>query len=218
MQVLSRVLSFAIDPLGKVTINPCTGIKRLYQGDSDSIAIKQVASRELGFAVELAAHSGLRMADLIRVSWSHVREHAIVFATSKSRGRREVIIPLHAGLREVLARLPRRATTILTNTLHRPWTAGGLDGAFRPAKERSAIADSNLHWHDLRGTCATKLYLADVSQRAIAEILGWDEATVERIIRKYMSCSAATQSGRSKREQKLQNRLQNRSCEHPSSY
>src|SRR5262249_20022653 len=33
MQVLSRVLSYAVDPLGKITRNPCEGIKQLYNGD-----------------------------------------------------------------------------------------------------------------------------------------------------------------------------------------
>ena len=33
MQVLSRVLSYAVDPLGKIAGNPCEGIKQLYSGD-----------------------------------------------------------------------------------------------------------------------------------------------------------------------------------------
>ena len=33
MQVLSRVLSHAVDPLGKIAGNPCEGIKQLYSGD-----------------------------------------------------------------------------------------------------------------------------------------------------------------------------------------
>ena len=32
MQVLSRVLSYAVDPLGKIAGNPCEGIKQLYRG------------------------------------------------------------------------------------------------------------------------------------------------------------------------------------------
>src|SRR5262249_40424514 len=37
MQVLSRVLSYAVDPLSKVAGNPCEGIKRLYRGDRSEI-------------------------------------------------------------------------------------------------------------------------------------------------------------------------------------
>ena len=37
MQVLSRVLSFAVDPLGKIAGNPCEGIKQLYANDRSEI-------------------------------------------------------------------------------------------------------------------------------------------------------------------------------------
>jgi hypothetical protein len=37
MQVLSRVLSFAVDPLGKIGGNPCEGIKQLYSGNRSEI-------------------------------------------------------------------------------------------------------------------------------------------------------------------------------------
>ena len=37
MQVLSRVLSYAVDPLGKIAGNPCEGIKQLYSGDRSEI-------------------------------------------------------------------------------------------------------------------------------------------------------------------------------------
>ncbi len=91
-------------------------------------------SPELSHAVDLAAHTGLRLSDLLRLSWSHVGEDAITFATGKSRGRREAIIPLYDGLREVLARIPKRATTILTSSKRRPWTANGFGSSFNDAK------------------------------------------------------------------------------------
>lgn len=102
MQVLSRVLSYAADPLGKIASNPCEGIKQLYSGDrseiiwtnSDIAAIKKTCSPEIAHAVDLASHTGLRLGDLLRLSWSHVGEDAITIATGKSRGRREAIIPL----------------------------------------------------------------------------------------------------------------------------
>ena len=37
MQVLSRVLSYAVDPLGKIASNPCEGIKQLYSGNRSEI-------------------------------------------------------------------------------------------------------------------------------------------------------------------------------------
>jgi hypothetical protein len=51
-----------------------------------------------------------------------------------------------------------------------------------------------LHSHDLRGTAATKFYIPGLSERVIAEIMGWEEETVAKIIRRYVGRSAATKS------------------------
>jgi integrase len=200
MQVLSRLLSYAVDPLGKIAGNPCEGIKRLYRGDrseiiwtdSDITALKKTCSPEISYAVDLASHTGLRLSDVLRLSWSHVGEDAIRLATGKSRGRREAIIPLYDDLRDVLAHIPKVATTILTNSKRRPWTADGFGSSFHSAKKEAGIADKGLHFHDLRGTAATNFYIAGLSIRVIAEILAWSEDQVERIIRRYVARGAAT--------------------------
>ena len=112
--------------------------------------------------------------------------------TGKSRHRRTVIIPLCGDLRVVLARIPRRATTILTSARRQPWTASGLSTAVQHAKEAANWDDRDLHFHDLRGTAATKFYIAGLSTRVIAEIVGGDEEHVEKIIRRYVGRQAAT--------------------------
>ncbi len=42
------------------------------------------------------------------------------------------------------------------------------------------------HYHDLRGTAATKLYLANFSIREIAALMAWEEKCVEGIINRYV--------------------------------
>lgn len=200
MQVLSRVLSYAVDPLGKIEANPCEGIKQLYSvdrseiiwTDGDIAAIKKVCAPELANAIDLAAGCGLRESDLIRLSWSHIGEDAIVFPTGKSRGRREAIVPLYDDLRALLGRIPKRATTILTSSRKRPWTVNGLVTAVTRAKKRAGTGD--LHFHDLRGTAATRFYIAGLTIREIAEVMAWEEEHVERIIRRYVGRSAATKA------------------------
>jgi integrase len=204
MQVLSRVLSYAVDPLGRIAGNPCQGIKQLYSNnrseivwtDADIAQLKSSCSVELAHAVDLAASSGLRLGDLLRVSWSHVSEDdgALIMTTGKSRERREVVIPLYDGLRTVLAAIPKRSTTILTNSRGRPWTRNGLGTAFNRTKIAAGMRDRDLHLHDLRGTAATRLYIAELPMRVIAEIMGWEEDHVERIIRRYVGRSAATRA------------------------
>jgi len=208
MQVLSRVFSHAVDPLGKLGGNPCEGIKGLYSGnrseiiwtDADIAALKtptapnKGCSKEIADAFDLAAFSGLRLGDLLRLSWSHVSEDVIVVTTGKSRHRREVVIPLYDEMRRVLERIPKRSPTILTNTLSRPWTKNGFSTAFNRAKKAAGIAGRDLHFHDLRGTAATRFYTAGLSERVIAEIMGWEEEYVAKIIRRYVSRTAATKA------------------------
>jgi integrase len=216
MQVLSRVLSYAVDPLGKIAGNPCEGIKRLYTNDRSEIIWTDAdiglfkraggtrkingklaelpCSSELAQAVDLAAHTGLRVSDLLRLSWSHVGEDAISLGTGKSRGRREAIIPLYDDLRAVLDRIPKRATTVLTSSKRRPWTADGFASSFYTAKQSAGMGDVDLHFHDLRGTAATRFYVAGLSIRVIAEVLAWNEDQVEKIIRRYVARDAATRA------------------------
>ena len=200
LQVLSRVAAHAVE-LGKIAGNPCEGIKHLYENDrseiiwtdSDVTHIKKTCSAEIAHAVDLACHTGLRLSDLVRVAWSHVGDDAIVLTTGKSRHRREAVIPLYGALRDVLARIPKRATTILTSSRHRPgWTADGFAGSsFNKAKIEAGMNERDLHFNDLRGTAATKFYIAGLSMREIAETLAWEEESVKKIIRRYVGRSAA---------------------------
>jgi integrase len=202
MQVLSRVLSYAVDPLGKIAGNPCEGIKQLYSGDrsdiiwthSDIAELKRSCASEIAHALDLAAATGLRLGDLLRLSWSHIGDDAIILTTGKSKHRRQALIPLYGELQAILAAIPRRSTVILTNSLERPWTVNGFGTAFNRAKIAAGISDRDLHFHDLRGTAATKFYTAGLPERVIAEIMGWEEDYVAKIIRRYVGRSAATKA------------------------
>jgi integrase len=202
MQVLSRVLSYAVDPLGKIAGNSCEGIKQLYTNDraeiiwtdADIEQLKRCCSLDVAHAVDLAAYTGMRVGDLLQVSWSHVGANAIVMTTGKSRQRREVVIPLYDGLQTVLDRIPKRTTTILSNSQLRPWKRNGLGTMFSRAKIAAGLHDRDLHFHDLRGTAATRFYISGLSERVIAEIMGWEEEHVAKIIRRYVGRTAATKA------------------------
>ncbi|HMN37200.1 MAG TPA: tyrosine-type recombinase/integrase [Hyphomicrobium sp.] len=202
MQVLSRVLSYAVDPLGKISGNPCEGIKQLYSAnrseiiwtDADLAHLKKTCSADIGRAVDLAAHTGLRLGDLLRLSWSHVGDDAITITTGKSRHRRTAIIPLYDDLRSVLDSIPKRSTIILTNIRRQPWATNGFGTAFNRAKIAAKMNERDLHFHDLRGTAVTKFYVAGVPIRVIAEIMAWEEEHVAKIIRRYVDRAAATKA------------------------
>ena len=204
MQVLSRVLSYAVDPLARIGTNPCEGISKLYANDraaliwedQDLNALLSQCSPEATWVIKLAALTGLRAGDLFKLSWHHVGENAIILSTGKSRGRREAVIPLYAELRDLLSTIPKRQMVVLTNSHKKPWSKDGFASVFAKAKHnakvKAGLTDRDLHFHDLRGTAATKFYLAGLSIRVIAEIMAWEEDYVEKIIRRYVSRTAAT--------------------------
>jgi integrase len=191
-QVLSRVCSFMVDE-GVLATNPCEGIANLYQANRSDLIwtpedLDQLcasASPEIGHAARLAACTGLRKGDLLRLAWSRVGDLAIDLKTGKSRGRRSVLIPVTAGLRAVLAGIPKRASTVLTNTHGKPWR-GGFGSSWADAVDRAGLADRDLHFHDLRGTAATNFYRAGFTSREIADILGWSPERVEQLIDRYV--------------------------------
>jgi integrase len=199
MQVLSRILSHAVE-IGKIASNPCEGIRQIYSAersdniwtDADIARLKSKCSPEIAHAIDLAAHTGLRLGDLLRLSWSHIGGDAIVMTTGKSK--REAFVPLYDDLNAVLAGIPKRATTILTNSKGRPWTKDGFGSSFQKAKVTAGMSETDLHFHDLRGTAATRFYVAGLPQRFIAEIMAWEEEHVARIMRRYVDRSAMTKA------------------------
>lgn len=85
-------------------------------------------------------------------------------------------------------------TAILTNSRRRPWTADGLNSSFTAAMKGASPKERDLHFHDLRRTAATRFYLAGLSERVIAEIMGWEEDYVAKIIRRHVDRKAAVQA------------------------
>ncbi|MDP9840778.1 integrase [Neorhizobium huautlense] len=188
--------------MGKIASNPLEGIKHLYSNtraeiiwaDADIAQLKEHTNDEAGSAVDLAAHTGLRVADLVRLSWSNIGQDDIVISAGKSKHRKEAVIPRYDVLNELLERIPRRSPVMLTTSRKNatPWTKDGLASSFWTAKDKAGLLERDLHFHDLRGTAATKFYIAGLSIRVIAEIMAWKEEQVEKIIRRYVSRGAAT--------------------------
>lgn len=191
-QVLSRIVSFALEE-GALTTNMCEGVPNLYSADRADIIwteadFKQLqphASAEIWHAVRLARLTGLRQGDLLKLSWNHIKPHAIEFSTGKSRGRRTVCVPLTSELRTLLDTIPKRSPIVLTSSEKTPW-GRGFSSSWHAAMRRSKLSTKDLHFHDLRGTYATDIFGAGFSIREIAEILGWSEDRVERLINRYV--------------------------------
>lgn len=197
IQVLSRVLAYAVE-LGKIRSNPCEGIKGIWKSNRSEIiwtaedlaAIRSVASPSVWQGINLAAHTGLRAEDLRRLSWSHVGLDEIIIPTNKSLGHKEARVPLYNGLRTLLDEIPKRSTAVLTGDNGLPHKDGPNGSSFRKAFKLAFPEPRDLHFHDLRGTAATRFHAAGLSNQEIGEILAWEEAQVDKIIQRYVGRSA----------------------------
>lgn len=70
------------------------------------------------------------------------------------------------------------------------------------AKPGTGMSERDLHFNDLRGTAATKFYIARFTMREIAETLAWEEESVKKIIRRYVGRAAAIKARIKKPEAK----------------
>lgn len=189
LEVFSRLLSFGVEE-GRLMSNAVAGMPRLYSSnrsmiiwtDEDMAKLEAVASPQMIWAFKLAALTGLRTSDLLKLSWGHIGPLSIEMTTGKSRHKKTTLIPLYGALRAHLATIPKRATTVLTNEDGHSWRTG-FPSSFQKAKNRAGV---DKHFHDFRGTAATRMYVGGLTEREIAEIFTWSEDYVGSMIRKYV--------------------------------
>lgn len=199
-----RAADYAIQTVGRLwkwargrglaTGYPTADVERLHDADRSNVIwadddltrLLAHAGKEVGWAIRFAAETGLRLGDLIRVPWGAVGVAGIVWRTGK-RGR-QVVVPLTPAAKALVAEMPKRALTVLANSRGEPWTEGGLKHMVREARLAAGI--EGLRLHDLRGTAATRLFLAGSPKRDIATIMGWKEEVVDALLTKYVSGDA----------------------------
>jgi len=161
----------------------------------------------------LAEFTGLRRADLCALRWDEISEtHIARTAAKKSAGRRRrTIMPIVPGLRDLLQELRQRARKPGVETV----LVGAFGNALAPAtataqfiKYRNLANDKagivhkaehedeeerTKHLHDLRGTFATKLMTlpgGSLTDSQIATVMGWSEAQVSAIRKRYVDEAA----------------------------
>lgn len=191
-QALSRFCSF-LKSEGQLSTNPCEGVPNLYKNNraeiiwtqADMDALRKVASKEVMWAADLAALTGLRQAALLELPWSRVSEFAIDMREPKSRAKGRGLIPIYPALKDLLATIPKRAWTVLTTQDGEPW-ATGFGSSWNKTMSRAGLDKKGLHFHDYRGTAATNFYRAGLTSREIADTLGWTLEDVEALLDIYV--------------------------------
>lgn len=211
MNALNKVIKWAIDG-GELAFNPIDGVEPLYVPPDRSEIIWEPhhlailledADQEFRDFVDVACHGGLRSSDNRIVPLKAVGHDAIVFQTGKSNRRRTVVVPITDEFRVILAGIINRhrgeTDTLLASSLGETWSEAGIGSAMRRHKLRAlerarakhgpkaTSGIEHLRIHDMRGTAATNFIRAGLGDDDIATILGWKEAQVAEIRRRYVS-------------------------------
>lgn len=203
----------------KVQINVAEGIPQLYRNgaradiiwtDEDIAAFEKAAASagkdHITDGLRLAALTGLRLEDLVTLTWDEIHPTSIVKLAHKvSRGkRRKVVIPrlpeLDALLGELRAKTRQEGVrTVLVNTYGFPWSPGGFGGSFNRVRDAARIEHvdtsagivTSKHLHDVRGTFCTKLItIGGLTDQEVAGIMGWVPEQVAGIRRTYVDQGA----------------------------
>lgn len=173
---------------GHLAVNVAAGIDHLHSVNKSKEIWERRHMRalvnapaHLRRALMLAGLTGLRLGDLVRLEWSQVGANAIIVEHTRKKDTRAVI-PILPETRTLLNKLGPREGTVLKNSRGTAWTESGLGSVFQKAKPKNF--DRTMH--DLRGTFATRLITAGLTDEQVALILGWGAKEIAAIRARYV--------------------------------
>ncbi|MGA2076604.1 MAG: site-specific integrase [Terriglobia bacterium] len=125
--------------------------------------------------IVVALHSGMRRSEQYRTAqvpdgglkWEHINFRANVIRLPRSKPGKAREIPMNSTLCETLRAIPMHIDS--------PYVFEGTDPAKWFGKALRAAKIENFHWHDLRHSFASRLAMAGVPMRHIAELMGHSE-------------------------------------------
>jgi len=156
----------------------------------------------------LAVMTGLRREDLVTLLWSEVTPKAILKRAKKVSRRKRyfaTVPTMGPALKALLAELRTRqrgegVETVLVDQSGKPWSPDRFTKAIARVRDEAGIVhvdpetgrERKLHLHDARGTFATRLMLAkpNISDKDVADLMGWSPENVARIRHVYVDQSA----------------------------
>ena len=112
---------------------------------------------EAGNLIIVAAFTGLRLSEMLRIQAADLRGDEL--SIPRSKNARPRVIPLHPRALHIVRQLPYANVT--QATLRKQWVAA-----------REAAGMAHIHWHDLRHSYASWLVQANTPIQVVKELLG----------------------------------------------
>ncbi|WP_439586954.1 tyrosine-type recombinase/integrase [Hydrogenophaga sp.] len=121
-------------------------------------AIADHASEQVRTAMWVSLFTGCRRGEVLKIAPNDIGEDTITIQAGNTKTLRTRIVPIIPALRPWLGRLPLEINF------------EGLKTGFRRAREKAGMPD--VHFHDLRHSCATILIANGADIYTVAKILG----------------------------------------------
>jgi integrase len=148
-------------------------VNRPWRHDELTTVIDE-APASLRVAIALAAYTGLREGDIVRVTWTAYDGHA--FETRAQKTGVPTWVPVHPRLAAILDAAPHTSPVIVLSELGRPFASTNSFRArffalTRRLRDEGKIGEG-LSFHGLRHTLGTALAEAGCDAQTIASVLG----------------------------------------------
>jgi len=162
---LKKALKLAWE-LGHVPIDYSDHVKRLPENNAREthLSVEQVkkiaacASEQVRAAIWIALYTGCRRGEVLKIAAEDIGPDTIMIKAGNTKTLKTRIVPIIPALRDWLAYLPLSLN------------AEGLKSGFRRAREAAMMPE--VHFHDLRHSCATIMLASGADLYTVAKVLG----------------------------------------------
>lgn len=152
----------------------------------EQVAFAESASRPtFGRLITLAANTGQRGSDLVRMRWSDIENYEGrpgINVVQQKTGLK-IWIPFTEALQAAIATWERRPGFILLRPNGQPWSRRDLSKEWERERTRLGAKLVGCVLHGLRGTACVRLLRAGANTRQIADMVGMSEPMVKRYTR-----------------------------------
>jgi len=186
LQLMKRMFNLAIEE-GYTEENPVRKVKLFSEKDNlkerilteaEEEKLLEVCSETLRPIILVALNTGMRRAEILNLKWNHIDFEAMKIRVEKTKSGKVRFIPINSILFYVLQRLRaekgQSPFVFLNPKTGKPYL--DMKTGFKGTCRRAGI--SNLRFHDLRHTFASRLVERGVDIETVKELLGHHSITV----------------------------------------